>query len=48
MQECSVFFLTLMITEEYLCKHIPGGGSDQGEYGMGSLAVMQTCKIKIL
>lgn len=31
MQEFSVFFLTLMIIEEYLCKHIMGGGSDQGD-----------------
>lgn len=39
MQEFSVFlfffFLTLMITEEYLCKHVLGGASNQGEVWAG-------------
>jgi len=30
------FFLTLMITEEYLCKRVMGGGSDQGDVWDGS------------
>lgn len=36
MQEFSVFFfLTLMITEEYLCKHIRGGAPIRVMYGGG-------------
>ena len=35
-QEFSVlFFLTLMVTEECLCEHLPGGGSDRGDVGDG-------------
>lgn len=47
-KELSVFFLTLMIIEEYLCKPLAGGVLIRVMYGMDSLAVMQTCKIKIL
>lgn len=45
----SVFFLTLMTIEEYLWKHNERVGVPIGVlWGTDSLAVMQTCKIKIL